>query len=504
MIYNIKNQSGSVLLYSLLIISLITAISIIISIIVVNEIKLTSGASNGVQAYYAAESGIERGLYGVKIFRNNQQDTLQEVRNAILDYSDSDFENNASYENVQTDILTAKVENILVEENDYIQIDYYDVNKPLNPSIKVVGITVKNSEDDPATWAEVSWTAWDNNGILGTSTEAKKIIGPSDLARDDGWPINNLDVFDDDNETGFDGDNVVGYRVRIKALKAIPTEVGDGNLSSLTVIPYDGTPPPLGVGKEVTDLPTQLVIKSVGERNNFKQSLTATVPWNLPLFGLYDYVLFSEGEILKDIILNAPTYSSGVQEIENNLTPSSSCPWDNATGAYDCQDCNDSQGWLGWCPSGTSTVVCYSDGYVNPPSPDLAGTCKLSTFSGLNGLVLPISDTIVEGDEYYISLRLNYVCTGILSEYSTNRDIGVEISGQRSVVSDMSSVAQLPEGEWITCTIPDTFVLGDPSLPVDDPSRTLTITTDGTWDDEDFINFDWYQLSTYKIFPDCY
>ncbi|MDP2684074.1 MAG: hypothetical protein Q8P20_03370 [bacterium] len=498
-----KNQSGSVLLYSLLVISLITAIAIIISIIVVNEIKLTSAASNGIQSYYAAESGIESGLYAMKIIRNDQSITLDQAVIDIGNLNGTNFENNASYDNLQTKSITSKVENVEVKENDYIQIEYYDVNNPLNPSYEVVGITVRNSGNNPATWAEVSWTAWDNQGILGTSIDAKKFIGPSDLARTNGWPINELDVFEADPlplGTGFDG-NPVGYRVRVKALKAIPTAIGNGDLSSLTVIPYDGVPPPLDPSSnEVTNLPSQLVIKSIGERNNFKQSLTATVPWNLPLFGLYDYVLFSESDILKDIILSSPTYSSGVIEIESSIDPVDSCV-DQL-----CYDCQSIHFWDGLCPAGAPDVTCFGssnneDLVSGIPIP---GQCKIMPEVGflLYGFTLPIPDTIPAGDEYYVSYRAFYDCA--VPTNCDGRSLAVELSGNSNIVNDQSVGI---DEQWVSCTIPYTYSLGDPQLPEDDPTRIIKIFNHpygDTWTAGDSVRIDWYQLSTYKIFPDCY
>ena len=134
---------------------------------------------------------------------------------------------------------------------------------------------VTNDATDPSTWAEVSWIAWDDQGTLGESIAARKLIGPTDLAN--GWTINELDVFDDPLNDIIPR----GYRLRIKALF--------GDLSRVSVIPYDE---PNGAGN-IVDLPSLIQIKSVGERSALKQSLTATVPWKIPLYGLYDYVLFS-------------------------------------------------------------------------------------------------------------------------------------------------------------------------------------------------------------------
>jgi hypothetical protein len=88
------------------------------------------------------------------------------------------------------------------------------------------------------------------------------------------------------------------------------------------------------------------------------------------------------------------------------------------------------------------------------------------------------------------------------------RKVAVEISGQASIVDDQGA-SGAPDPDWHTCTIPDSFSISDPA----DPSgRTIKITADPLsapgnqgydWDDGEAIWVDWYQLSTYKVFPDC-
>ena len=78
-----SNQKGLILLYALLVISLITAIAITVSIIVIKEIKLTGGSTDSTLAYYAAESGIEKGLYTVKVYRSDGTKTLNDAVNAV-------------------------------------------------------------------------------------------------------------------------------------------------------------------------------------------------------------------------------------------------------------------------------------------------------------------------------------------------------------------------------------------------------------------------------------
>ncbi|MFA5135078.1 MAG: hypothetical protein WC505_04840 [Patescibacteria group bacterium] len=481
------HQHGIALLYSLLVISLFTAIAITISIIVINELKLTASSTDATVAYYAAESGIERGLHTVQLARADSTKTLQDAVDEVGQLSaDLDW-SKASYTDEDSQKATSRIEHVEVKEYEYIQADYYDVSSPLDPTDGVVVRTlmVVNGDGitnpDAASYAEVSWTAWNSNGLLESSASARKVIGPSDL--EEGWT---LDLQAPYSDTFIP----VGYRVRVKALL--------GDLSDVTLTPRKAD------GNELSDdeLPSQLQIKSIGTYRNFKQSLTATVPWKVPLFGLYDYVLFSESTILKDIVLSAPTYSSGVIHPEANIPTNQMCNLSPCDGS-----CESTWDWQGWCPSGSTRMACYGSAQgAYPPFPP--GTCAMGAELEMYGFVLPMPDTVPQGDEYYVSLRMHYHYNNALSD-GQDRDLSVSISGQSIIVND-----QKP-GEtevWHTCTIPETFSLGDPALPETDQSRTIEFavhpygdeTVPGTgWEAEDFITVDWYQLSTYKVFPDC-
>ncbi|MBI5037299.1 MAG: pilus assembly PilX N-terminal domain-containing protein [Candidatus Kerfeldbacteria bacterium] len=464
---------GIVLVYVLLITFLITAIAITVSVVIINELKLTTTAADSVLAYYAAESGIERGLHTLKRMRINGSNTLADAVTAIQGLSAS-LSNNTNYDNAGSSQQSSVIQNQLVYENQFVQADYYDFENSLTLDLNSVAesIVVTNGGADPSTWAEVSWIAWDEQGTLGESVAARKLIGPTDLAN--GWTINELDVFDDPLN------NIVprGYRVRIKALF--------GNLSRVSVIPYDE---PNGAGN-VVDLPSLIQIKSVGERSALKQSLTATVPWKIPLYGLYDYVLFSEGELLKTIILSNPTYSSGPIHVEESLGAGVSCG--------DCATCQ-AAGWLASaCHSTTNTYA--SCGTVSG-----AGGCLIKGFNNIWGFTLPIPVNVSAGDAYYVSLRMNYNCSGNPCT-PAGRDLAVEISGQSVVVDDQAPGSS---DVWRTCTIPEPFPIGSTTLPTTDPSRSIQITdhpfglAEGGWSNHEAVFVDWYQLSTFKLFEDC-
>lgn len=496
-----NNQEGQILAYTLLVVSLITAIAIAMSIIVMNEIRLTGSARDATLAYYAAESGIERGLYTVKLMRADGTSTLNDAITELQSYTDVSLsENDAEYTDEGSSVMSTVVEHRVIREEDFLQVDYYDLNDPLVASAdEVVTVDIQNgtvgNNPDDATWAEVSWTAWDSSGELLTSTSAKKVLGHSDLEIDvlteRGWQQSLAGAFSPSDP--------VGYRLRVKPLF--------GDLTDFSLVPRKAGGSQLGAG----DLPTQIQIKSVGTRGKFKQSLTATIPWKVPLFGLYDYVLYSEGDILKDIILSSPVYSSGTIQAEADIPAAYVCDYSS------CAACQGA-GWTGLECLKKGEVYCRGSGAGSGGEGEPEGTCEVSADLGQWGYVYPIPDTVPEGDEYYVSVKLGYyscipdggACPD--TDNAQGRDVAVEISGQSSILDDQAETLGRGVEVWRTCTIPVTYQLGDPSLPANDPSRTLRFTVHpyewanpalSDWRIRDYVYLDWYQLSTYKIFEDC-
>lgn len=457
-------QRGIALLYSLLVISLFTAIAITISVIVINELKLTASSTDATVAYYAAESGIERGLHTVKLARADSTKTLQDAIDEVTALSADLDGSNADYTDEDSEKETARFENVEVMEYEYIQADYYDVSSPLIPGAIVTTLDILNGDSvtnpDPTSYAEVSWTAWDEDGLLESSKSARKVIGPTDL--ENGWTIALA--------APYSGSFVpVGYRIRVKALL--------GDLTDVTLTPRDINGDLLGDD----DLPSQLKIKSIGTYRNFRQSLTATIPWKVPLYGLYDYVLFSESNILKDIILSAPTYSSGVIQIEADATQTcddcgltaNNC---GAAGAT-CSDCD----WL----AESCSIADISCTIVAAPA---ASYCNLPA-AGDKYYTLPIPESIPASEEYYLSLRYRPEApsTGTLEILIDDPQ-----TGELGLTFDYSDEDSTPE--WDACTVAEPFSLSS------ELDRNITYTNQ---DVGDYIDLDWYQVSSYKIFKDC-
>lgn len=423
------------LLYALLFMALITAIGIFVSIVIINELKLTSTAVDATLAYYAAESGIEKGLHTVKMNRGKGGVTLGATVTEIQGYNASDFDNRAKYDNEGTNQISGTIDDSL-KKDEYVQIDFYNVDEPLVNSgirrVKVSGTSVNGEA-----WAEVSWTGWKSDGVWFSEPSAKKFIGPTDLADglDFELSMGTVPIID-----------VVGYRIRIKALF--------GDIEDLVVTPLDEN----RVEKEEPS--SQVVVKSVGNKGKFKQSLTAIVPWKVPLHGLYDYVLFSEEALAKTIIVGREIYTSGAIQVENNLSsPCTGCPHPSYGTCID---------WLAMCCAEFSSCT------VDPNT----GNCKLDSTS--THWVLPIPDYIPPAEEYYLSIRARYSTAGDSMRLFTG--------------STCKEIADQGTTDWFSCTIPD-----DDFGTLSNNSLKFERMTGNTGD----IDVDWYQLSTYKIFDDC-
>ncbi len=436
-----RSQHGIVLIYAILILSVVSVIGFGLSFLIVRELQLTSVSHFSTEAFYAAESGIERGLYTVRTNRLSAAETLSSTVTSIKAYSDS-FTNGSSYKNNKTDVGGGggTVGDILQDEVQ--QLDIYNIDNP-SASVGVTQIDVSGtntSQQDE--WLEVSWFGWYlESGSFKLEAAQKRVVSHTELESTERIVLDSAGL-----------PNLLGYRVRLRPLYD-PVE-------NVSVIAYDDAAP---VPNQVTIPQSQIVIQANGKKGDVEQALTATVPWRIPLFGAYDYVLFAEEKITKTVLSGQPVYTSGVIQVEDNLTAA-------------CANCGACQGgasgWLGTC---INTVSCGA----TPPT-----TCTAGTNSNFT---LPIPSYVpgtTAGTDYYLSVRVNYAApTG---------DQALQITVDSISSSSMLNIVDAYTAAT-SCTVPASFKL------TNDPNRTIKFHVNGTA----ATTIDWYQLSTYKIFADC-
>lgn len=233
----------------------IVGIGIVISTIIVNEIRQTSNVSQAAAAFYAAESGHEKNQYIISQDRK-QQKTFQQVLNNLSQSTKPDFV-------LQT--LTQKTANLSKDIPEYrtyllkdqsLQLDLFDPDSPKG-GVKQVDVK-KNAQNG---WVEITLTEFKNGKEISVQ---KFLYGPSD-------PI---------SIQGLNQQSA--YRIRLKALYDIVHNI------QITVI---GTQ---------TEIPGLLNYTSEGKfLEKIQQNITIVAPWTVPLSGLFDFAVFSEETIKK-------------------------------------------------------------------------------------------------------------------------------------------------------------------------------------------------------------
>lgn len=301
----IKNQKGIVLLLALLIMAGVTAVGVGISTAILNEIKASRNIDYSMIAYYAAESGTEKGLYTIKANRLNDE-TLDNTKQAINNESQHYFTEDDPVWSPPAKWLDRKAFDIVekvathLDKNQSTTIDLYDpdqfYNPPLEDKIKSIIVYWFNDFEHGygSEWIEVSWTGWESDGTWINKTK-KTLFASSNGGQDGHFTIDLIQsdpLFSD----------AVFFRVRIKAFFA---EVNDLEVKAYNIRdPYNcsgGDPEDCRV-----DIPSRVVIETTGEypadsAGSSRQALKVELPWQSPVSGLFDYAFFSEEKIAKEL-----------------------------------------------------------------------------------------------------------------------------------------------------------------------------------------------------------
>ncbi|MDP1709399.1 MAG: hypothetical protein Q8L21_00735 [Candidatus Komeilibacteria bacterium] len=251
------SEQGSLLLMSMLILSGIVTAAGTMGIVTLQNLRQSIAVDQGLVSFYAAESGVEDGLYELR-----KKETIA----ATLPLGGV-LTNTASWS--RSIVTTADTLTKDIDKNDFWEINIYnpdDSLSPLSNPIKSVQITWTG---DGAEWIEAEVDSW---------TTAGDLIEPTKT------------LFSHASNPGivnFQDAATIMYRLRLKALY--------GDAADMTVTAYSG----LNAGGSVVPLPAQITLFSTGSFLRTKQALRATMPQRSPLGGVFDYVLFSEDDLTK-------------------------------------------------------------------------------------------------------------------------------------------------------------------------------------------------------------
>lgn len=273
----IQEKSGIVLLLALLILASVLATSLTVGSIVLRELRITHTSDRAVSAYYAAESGLEQGLYWWRADQKKGDDLLVESSSAkVLD------SNKASW--WRSSQVTENQLLMSLKKDQSTQLDLFDITNPLSEASQAQSLVV-SWDGNPAScpsagseWLEVAWTGW-KGGILSNMNIERRFYSNSNV-----WFNGSRQEFVVNLPLAS-----VGYRVRLKALFA--------DICDLRVTAYkklDG-----GSEADIYPLPARLTINATGQLVNTRQALSVTVPMYAPAADFFDFTVMSKCSILK-------------------------------------------------------------------------------------------------------------------------------------------------------------------------------------------------------------
>lgn len=332
-----RDDRGVVLLLSLIIMAVLTAAGIGASVVVINEYRTSASTDRGIEAYYSADIGMERGLYA--IFSNRlsgsalggtyceaygyyyNSSAFCQVHNAAVfpsskyySFTSGDLGSALSLSGGRSFLLSDSTysessKTYSLHRDESVPIDLANPNgafsQPIPSDNKPQALTLKLPDTGGDGWAEVQWTYITSQTRLGTfsAIPVLRLITNQALKDPNGVTIDLCAAslfcpvgtpceqgIPQASTPTMNCQDIWGYSVRIKATY--------GDLSDLTV----------SACKDVLgECPTDKVYPIVGDVNivarggamDARARLDATVPWRIPAAGLFDFVIFSESNLDK-------------------------------------------------------------------------------------------------------------------------------------------------------------------------------------------------------------
>jgi hypothetical protein len=241
------DESGSVLLYAVLSLAVMVNVMIIVTNIVVIEIRQSANVDQSTRAWYVAESGIEKSLYAYR----KEETTLPD--------GDCGFAGKVCSLAISTNSVTSY--RFRLDPNESFEL-------PLTADESVVESLKLTWQSSNGSWLEVTLMEWDPLALNWSDSNVNKVLLSGG--------------------SGFINAPQAGkrYKIRVKGLYAL----AGGDLAL-----YSGNN---GTGAAVT-IPSSVSFVATGDYGSSSQRLTVTMPPAPSVHGLFDYVLFSERPVVK-------------------------------------------------------------------------------------------------------------------------------------------------------------------------------------------------------------
>lgn len=279
------NQQGAVMLFALLILSVMAAIGFVLSSLVYREATVARSFDDSLHAFYAAESGIERGLDILSEHRKDHDDlatTVTAIESYATDASPVTLStSNATYV-VDSSATTTSSSSLHVPIEGFFQIELYDPDNSISTLMTAESMQLWwNLPSSCSATSQVEFTFQEfNSGSVGLADDSvyKQVYTcgvetpPSgyDCQATSNWPSTNNN-----------------YIIQVGTL--------DCGRIDATITLYDADN---ATGNEV-DIPSLVNVAVRGEGELSQREMTAHTKWIPSASGLGEFVLFSIEAIAK-------------------------------------------------------------------------------------------------------------------------------------------------------------------------------------------------------------
>lgn len=290
-----NGRRGIVSLLALIIMTAVTATAVAVAALIIDELQQTESYDQAVTALYAAESGLEQGLFLVKD-RRNMNETLETVRGELTASSaDPRWDRTSDLED-EFFVSTLPSETTA-------HVDFVDPVPTIADCGGVAGSCVQSLDitfSDRCTgytsehgFSSLEITMLPLGSFGGGALDVSKEVHPCNVTPTLSCTrivLNAVDARDIDPNSY--------YRFSFTALSPSGTTPSPPpasasqvcTIENLTVRAFSRS----GASGDRIPISTRLILKSVGFFGRSQQALTAQAPFRAPASGLFNYVVFSE------------------------------------------------------------------------------------------------------------------------------------------------------------------------------------------------------------------
>jgi len=263
-----SQRRGSTLLLALIILGGLVATSFTVGTIVVTRLRGVKAIDDSVLASYAAESAVEDLLYAI---RKREQRTGLDASGTLP--------NGAAWERT----VEATTQELFLDltADDAQQLDLFDPSGDLTP-VSVRTLLLTAASPSPDAWLEVSWVPWLDGGTWSPAI-GRVLFSPAELQSQKTVDLTSPQF----------GGTPVAYRVRFRSI--------GGNVGRVRMTAASDAD-----GRTAVAFPSRIRATVVGAMGNARYATRVELPSSFPLAPVFDFVLFSECDIVKGGTINCP------------------------------------------------------------------------------------------------------------------------------------------------------------------------------------------------------